>query len=61
MQHTCGLMYEKQTKMRDEIVKERLGLGNTNSSPNLNINKFWPVGRSTPTRTLLIEMRGGET
>ena len=41
-------------------MKERLGLGNKNSSPNSNRKQFWPMGRSVPTRTLLTEMRGGD-
>ena len=52
-------MYGKQTEIQDEIVEERLGLVNTNSSLNSNRKKFWLMGRYATTQNLLTEMRVG--
>ena len=61
MKHAYGFMYGKNIEMRDEIVKERLGLGNTNSSPNSNRKQFWPVGRFAPTPNSIDRDERGET
>ena len=47
--------------MQDEIVKEGLGLGNTNSSQNSNIKQFLAYGKVFPYSNSIDRDERGET